>query len=216
MFRSWLSSLLFIFRRKVTPEKKPFVYVAIGDSTVEGIGASKPERNFASLIYASLKQDIKNAVYYNLGIAGDRVEDVLEKQVEQAIEAKPDLVVISVGANDVLQRKGLGNFEKQYKELLDKLNKTKALIVVASVPDLSLAPVVPKLAGPYFKIQVPRFNGVIKKLAKKHGTIFVDLYSQSKLFHGYKELISQDGLHPSDAGYALWANTIITKISPLI
>jgi acyl-CoA thioesterase-1 len=216
MVKSILKNLLFILRHKVAPTKKPFVYVAIGDSTVEGIGASKPERNFASLIYASLKQDIKNAQFHNLGIAGDRVEDVLKKQVERAVELKPDLIVLSVGANDIMQHRKLGTFKKEYNQLIEQLNQTKALIVVTNVPDLSLAPVLPKYALPYCKIQVPRFNGVIKHLVHKYGVVFVDLYQQSQLFHGYSELISADGLHPSDAGYALWANTIITKISPLI
>src|SRR5581483_6586867 len=143
MVKSILKNLLFILRHKVSLSKKPFVYVAIGDSTVEGIGASKPERNFASLIYASLKQEIKNAEYHNLGIAGDRVEDVLQKQVQKAIELKPDLIVLSVGANDIMQHRRMNSFKKEYDELIKQLNQTKALIVVTNVPDLSLAPVLP-------------------------------------------------------------------------
>lgn len=213
---SHLNKLLFIIKSKLFKNKKPFVYVALGDSTIEGMGATIPERNFASLIHASLKQSIKNTQYHNLGKAGARVEDVIKKQLEKTIQLNPDLIVLSIGANDLTQRTNLKKFEAEYKELLHKLAKTNALLVVNNIPDITLAPAIPRVTIPYFLVQQRRFNNIIKNISKEFGSVLVDLNTQSKLFKGYKELVSSDGFHPSDAGYALWANTIINKIQPLI
>lgn len=213
---SRINKLIFIIKNKLFKGKKPFIYVAIGDSTVEGMGATTPERNFASLINASLKQSIKNTQYHNLGEAGARVEDVIKRQLDKTLELNPNLIVLSIGANDLIQRRNIKKFESEYKELLHKLAKTNALLVINNIPDITLAPAIPRVTIPYFLVQQRRFNNIIKNISKELGSVLVDLNTQSKLFKGYKELVSSDGFHPSDAGYALWANTIINKIQPLI
>lgn len=199
-------------KQKWNINKSPFVYVAMGDSTIEGVGASRPERHFTSLIFEFLKLKQKDVTYHNLGRAGWKVSNVIHDQLNPAIELKPNLIVLSVGANDVMQRRSLKKFDQEYKELLEKLSLTGALIVINNIPDLSLAPVIPKYIHPYCIIQVPRYNKIIEKYAKEYGCLLVDLYAQSRLYRGYAEFISSDGLHPSDAGYALWANTVITKL----
>ena len=193
--------------------KKEFVVVAIGDSTVEGLGASKPEKAFAPLVYLAIKQEKKNAVFHNLGVAHSKVNDVILNQLPKALELKPNLVLISIGANDLIFSKKIFQFGKDFEFLISTLRKkTKAAIFVNNIPDITIIPTMPKLAFPYFKFMVLRFNHIIKKSTEPIGTYLIDLYKESKLYKGYKELISSDGIHPSDIGYAIWANAFITKI----
>ncbi len=197
--------------------KKPFVFVAVGDSAVEGWGASNPDKGFASLVFSAIKRHAKNPRFYNLGKGGAKVGDVLKHQLDEAINLQPDLVLVSVGANDIMRATRGSSFDKEFKLLLKRLHEeTGAKIVVNNIPDITLAPSVPRLFVPFCKIWAKRFNEIIKKYAEEFNAILVDLYSQSLNFKGYKEFISSDGLHPSDAGYALWANAVITKIYPLI
>ena len=53
------------------------VYVALGDSTVEGIGASSPDRNYPSRIAARLREIYPDATLHNLGVAGAVASDVV-------------------------------------------------------------------------------------------------------------------------------------------
>src|SRR5204863_8913068 len=46
------------------------MYVALGDSTVEGVGASSPERNYVSRVYARLRSVYPDARLANLGVGG--------------------------------------------------------------------------------------------------------------------------------------------------
>ncbi len=205
----------FIFSRH---RGKNFVYVAIGDSSVEGLGASHPDRSYTGIIYQQLKLTLKNTQYHNLGKAFAKVNDVIENQLDKTIALKPDLITISVGTNDIIKKTSFKEFEKELFHLLSNLKtNTTADIVINTIPDLTNAPVVPRhmrLAG---KVILSRVNNIIRKQAKACDVRLVDLYETSRIFtRSYPEVLSEDGFHPSDFGYAIWANTIIGEIKHLL
>ena len=92
------------FLTKYIPTKKSFVYVALGDSTVEGIGATAPHRSYTGILHGVIKEKKKRTHYHNLGIAGATIQDVIRLQLAKAIELQPDLITLSVGANDIKKR----------------------------------------------------------------------------------------------------------------
>ena len=206
MLFKWLIKL-----RQLVWRPGKFVYVAIGDSTVEGVGASDPSRSCPALVFEKIKNERKRAYFYNLGKSGARIKDVVELQLAKAVELKPDLITISVGANDLRHRTKLRHFEKDFLELIKTLSeKTKAKIIISNIPDLSVVPSIPILVKHLLRFATGRFNRIIKEYAEQFRCILVDLYTGSKI-HSRKStgLISEDGLHPSDSGYAIWANAII-------
>lgn len=203
-----------IFKLK---QVSPFVCVAIGDSTVEGIGASSPHHTFTSLVFKSVKERVRHARLHNFGKSGARIGDVLTQQIDKAIKLRPNLVLISVGGNDILHLTSLQKFDAKFKLLIEKLTQeTEALLVINNIPDMSIAPAVPSIFSLLVKLQVKRFNGRIIKYTKSTRGIFIDLYSHSNLLKGFKEFVAIDGFHPSDIGYAVWASLIIAKIIPTI
>ncbi len=202
------------------PQKaRSFTYVAIGDSTVEGTGASHPHRTYTHLIYASILQTHKNATYHNFGKKGAPIQQVIDEQLEQAISLKPDLITISVGANDIRLHTKISSFEKQLNYLIDRLqSETEAQIVINNIPDFSLTKAVPSRLKPIAKVLINKFNRIILETTQKTGIIYIDLHTQSRMYAKfYPETISkEDDFHPSDFGYALWANTIITSIQHVL
>lgn len=196
--------------------KKPqrFTYVAIGDSTAEGIGASHHSKSIPGIVYRAIKRNQKKATLANLGKSGATIKNVIEKQLPKALELNPQLVTISIGANDLRQRTKIVNFESDLEFLIQELKeKTDARIVVNNIPDLTALPSVPFIFKFFTGIFLKRFNQAIERVVKKFSVIFIDVYTSSKLFsRKYPELVSSDGIHPSDAGYALWANAILPQI----
>src|SRR5262245_12522119 len=81
--------------------RTPVVYVALGDSTVEGVGATSKDRHYVGRLLARLRAVYPGARLVNLGIGGATSADVLAAQVDQAVDIKPDLVTLSVGPNDI-------------------------------------------------------------------------------------------------------------------
>lgn len=212
--RRFWAKILGLFKHK----KEPFIYVALGDSTVEGVGATSPERSFAPIISMFLKRYKGNVAFYNLGKSGSAVRDVLENQVKKAIELKPNLVTISVGSNDILQRRFQNHFGKDLHAVLAKLRtQTNAEIVMNNIPDFSITSAVPSYLKMISGYIVKKMNLIIQKAAEKYQVVLVDLYFYSSIYGTtYPEAVSDDNFHPSDFGYALWANTIISHIRHII
>ena len=206
--------LSFFFR----PKSTDFIYVAIGDSSVEGLGASKPDRSYTGVIHRQLRLVLKNTRYYNLGKAYAKVRDVIENQLDRAIDLSPDLITISVGANDIIKKTSLKQFEKDLFHLLSTLKtSTTSDIVINTIPDITGAPAVPKYLKLAGKVMLSRINNIIRNQAEKCDVRLVDLYLTSRIFtQSYPEVLSEDGFHPSDFGYAIWANTIIGEIKHLL
>lgn len=206
------------FLQTFSQDKKPFVYVSLGDSSVEGLGASSQERTYPGVIFHAIKETYPTAVWHNLGKHESKTSDVINTQLEKAISLQPDLVTISVGANDIRFRTRRVRFERELSLLLKRLkSETRAEIVMNNIPDLSLTPRIPKKLKAYTKLQVWRFNKVIEKLAKNAEVILVDIFHQSRIYAiHYPEMIAPDGFHPTDFGYAIWANTILAHIQHII
>lgn len=195
-------------------EPKPFVYVALGDSTVEGTGASHHSRSYAHLVYVDLARYYDHASYYNFGKQGARIKDVLSKQLEETCAVMPDLVTISVGANDVLHNTNLRAFRRTFEQVLQTLNEqTRALVVVTTIPDFSFTKRIPGAAKPAVRLRIRQYNHVIREVAAAAGATVVDTFRESALIaKRFPEAVSNDNFHPSDFGYIFWANSLLTSI----
>ncbi len=197
---------------------KPFTYIALGDSTAEGMGASKPERSYANIVYASLKERYRSTKYCNFARSGAILADVVENQLPKALEVSPDLITISVGANDIIRRTKSDDYERLLRKLLQTLQReTDATVVISTIPDLSLTPSVPKLLRTYSRYMANKLNDIILRTAEDTNTVVVDVFNDSRaVLKEFPEAVASDGWHPSDFGYALWANSILVTLRNVI
>jgi len=183
-------------------------YVALGDSTVEGVGASGPDTTYVSLLHARLRAIYPNARLVNLGVGGATSADVLVRQLDRAIALRPELVTLSVGPNDITEGVPLADYARNMQTLLGRLAAgTRAVVVVNLLPDLA---VTPRFRGRPEEATVGRlsieFNEALARAAGRYGAQVVDLYAPSRReVPARPELMARDGYHPSDLGYARWA-----------
>jgi acyl-CoA thioesterase-1 len=195
------------------------LYVALGDSTVEGVGATSPDRNFVSRLHERLRARYPNARATNLGVSGATSADVLVRQLDRAIGLRPHLVTLSIGPNDITTRVPVARYEKNLETILGRLRyETTAVVVVNLIPDLA---VTPRFSQSRLREAVGRqtivFNDALERQGRAHGAELVNLYDASQReVPRQPELISSDGYHPSDAGYALWAALVWTGIEARI
>jgi len=197
----------------------PVTYVALGDSTVEGVGASRSELNYVSRLSARLREVYRNARMENLGVGGATSVDVLARQLDRAVALAPDLVTLSVGPNDITDRVPLADYTRNIDAIFGRLvSQTRAVVVVNLLPDLA---VTPRFRGHEAEAVVGRraieFNAALTRLAKRHGVAVVDLYEPSRReVPSRPELMAADGYHPSDLGYARWAELMWDAIGSRI
>jgi acyl-CoA thioesterase I len=187
---------------------EPIVYVALGDSTVFGVGASSPGRNYVSLLHERLRGIYPQARVVNLGIGGATAADVVAGQLASAAGLRPTLVTLSIGPNDITEGRTVEQYERDVEAILNTLRrKTEAVVVVNLIPDLA---VTPRFRDTEEAAVVGRrtvaFNHALSRQATRHGAAIVDLYLHSQTeVPARPELVAADGYHPSDLGYARWA-----------
>jgi len=195
----------------------PIYYVALGDSTVEGVGASKQTLNYVSRLHARLLARYPNSRLKNLGNGGATSGDVVRRQLDPAIRLQPGLVTLSVGPNDITTGVSVDVYEQHIDIIFSRLrHETAALVVVNLLPDLA---VTSRFAGgaqvDLVGRQTAMFNEALARKAREHGVVLVDLYLPSREEVPRRpELLWKDGYHPSDVGYARWAELMWEDIDP--
>lgn len=203
------------FIKNKLPKHRTYTYVALGDSVAEGIGATILDRSYTSIIYTYLKRSKKRVEYHNFSKQYAPVAWVREEQIEKAISLQPDLITLSVGANDIRVRNMPWKFKDDLREVIQKLkDQTNATIIINSIPDFSHLSVIPFLIKPITRLWISRYNNAIEQVARETGILYVDLFHTTGVFaKTFPEITGDDGFHPSDFGHALWAQSILHLLS---
>ncbi|WP_258133143.1 GDSL-type esterase/lipase family protein [Microbacterium sp. MYb64] len=164
--------------RAVRPEPTPAGerkhwrrYVALGDSLTEGLCDPGPEgelRGWADRL-ALLLAAREPLDYANLAIRSKRVDDVCGSQLDRALQLRPDLVSILVGANDLVkQRVSIPLLAVRLEDTVRQLREAGAdvLLVTAFLP-----------GNPAARVYVRRFSAwatALAGIARRQGAILLD------------------------------------------
>ena len=184
------------------------LYVALGDSTVEGIGATSSATTYVGQLHRRLRVIYADAQVVNLGAGGATSDDVVARQLERAVALDPQLVTLSIGPNDITTQVSVAEYERNVAKILERLvSGTTAVVVVNLLPDLVVTPRFRHHeAKPVIARLTVAFNEALERQGRRYGVELVDLYRPSRAeVPAQPELMSRDGYHPSDAGYARWA-----------
>jgi acyl-CoA thioesterase I len=194
----------------------PVVYVALGDSTGAGVGAT--EGGYVARLFKRVLKFRPGSQLTNLCFSGATTSDVMRMQLAHAVTAKPQLVTVGIGINDIGHGVSLEQFSTNYEEILSTLrHKTAAAIVVTNIPDISSAPSLPSAIRTEYQNTIVRFNQRLEEVATRYGVVIFDVYkSTQKELPSHPEYFSADGFHPSDKGYELWANEMWETIAVVI
>lgn len=180
--------------------------VWLGDSTAAGVGADRPEGSVALQVAEAGPQPTTVIV---LASSGALVADVVDHQLPLVDDLGPDVVLISVGSNDVTHLTRRDDVRRHYRALLDGLPRGVTAVVLG-VPDMGS---IPRLAQPLRALAGLRgrqLDGVVREVARDHGAAYVDLAGTTgPAFRAEPgRLFAADRYHPSDDGYAVWADAV--------
>ena len=193
---------------------EPITMVWLGDSTGAGVGASSVETALPTEVVRGLERSIRLRV---LATSGARVDDVLMKQLPLLPALNPDVVVVGVGGNDVTHLTPRGVFEGLYDAVLHRITSLRpGIVVVMGIGDFGTVPRIPQPLRALTGWRGRRFDDVIRKVADERGAAYVDLYAKTGPAFGSDPALfySEDGFHPSDAGYRAWAKVILDVLRP--
>lgn len=177
----------------------------LGDSLAAGLGCDDVTDTPAHLVARLLERPVDVTM---LAIPGARAADVLTSQLP-LLRERPDLVVISVGANDVASSTTRSAYAAELDELLDRLCPTPVLLL--SLPDMSMAD---RMAEPLRSLAGARarwFEAARAQVARRHAHVrSVDIATRPAGLsrQAGRHLLSADRFHPGAEGYRIWAERI--------
>ena len=88
-------------RSRAAIADRRLVILAVGSSSIEGVGASRPDLGFVPRLDAALKRRLPEVgvVVYNRGVGGETAEDTVKRLPRELELTQPDLVLWQLGTN---------------------------------------------------------------------------------------------------------------------
>ena len=185
----------------------------LGDSIAWGQGAARERDRLGSRLTEGLTMrgfDVEARVF---AVRGARSCD-LAAQVGRASTWKPALAVVVIGANDLTHLTPVDQAAQDLAQTVRRLRAVGAEVVVAPAPDLSAVPHVPvalrtavRAAGEFLRQRQET------AVLAEGGRIADPDQRASRAFAADPSLFSADRFHPSSAGYAVIADSLLPVLA---
>lgn len=187
-------------------DASPLSFVVLGDSTAAGRGADY-DAGIAVRASRALADEDRRVTLVNLAVSGATLADVRAEQIDAAARARPDLVLVSAGANDVTGMRTGGAVRDDLEAIVARLRaRSPAVpIVVTGSPDVGSAP---RLAQPLRSVagwRAGHINDAVAEVVRERNLVFAPIAERTgPAFRRDHGLFAADGYHPNARGYALW------------
>lgn len=175
-------------------------YLALGDSTAQGIGASVPGRSYVGQLTDRAEARLGESMRVtNLGVSGATTTLCARDQLPRAAKAlrqHPDLVTLAIGANDIAEWNPV-RFHRNLNAILDTL------------PDHTIVGELPSFHLPHNERKVREANDILHSITAARGLAVAPIHkaTRERGLRGILTEFAEDAFHPNDRGYEIWADT---------
>jgi lysophospholipase L1-like esterase len=179
--------------------------LVVGDSTAVGTGASSARTSLAGLIAAAHPR----LELVNRAADGAKFED-LHAQLAAAGSRRFDIVLVQAGGNDVIRLTGEAALRPDVDRVLAQAKVLAPLVIVMPAGNVGNAPFFFAPLSWWMTARARMLHRVVREAAAAHGATYVDLFLErdDDPFVHDRTLNASDGLHPSDAGYRRWWDSL--------
>jgi acyl-CoA thioesterase-1 len=183
--------------------KGALLYVALGDSAAQGIGASSPGRSYVGRLSTRLRAATHSSLrVVNLSVSGATTWLCRRDQLPKLEKYEPDIVTCAIGANDIIDYDPEA-FERNIRH------------VYAALPSHAIVADLPCMWIPDREKKVAHANAVLRRVAEEHGLTVAPLYATTRaqgFLRTYRNSAG-DLFHPNDRGYRVWASAFEPAIA---
>ncbi|MDQ3078055.1 MAG: arylesterase [Pseudomonadota bacterium] len=179
---------------------KPLI-LAFGDSLTMGYGLDQG-LGFAPQLQASLRRHGIAATVADAGVPGDTSQAARARLgwTLDGLPRKPDLVIVELGANDMLRALDPDLTQANLDAILTELRRRDMKVLIAGMR------AAPNLDPAY----IDRFEAIFPSLAAKHDAALYPFFLDGVA--GEEGMVQPDGLHPTFAGI----KRMVTGILPAV
>ena len=179
-----------------------FTIVGFGDSLMAGFGLG-PGEGFTDRLQAALRARGHDVTVANAGVSGDTTSGGLAR-LDWSVPDGTQLVILELGANDMLRGVSPGITEKNLDEMLAKLKQRKIAVLLAGMR------AAPNLGADYQNA----FDAIYPKLAAKYGIPLYPFFLDGVA--GQPGLRLEDGLHPNAKGVEMMVERILPTVEKAV
>ncbi len=176
--------------------------VCLGDSLTEGYGVA-PEESYPSLLQEHFDARGLDVRVVNAGVSGSTSASAVSR-LRWQLRAKPDFVVLALGAND-----GLRGVEPAATR-----RNLQSAIAVAKEAGIRVVLVGMKLPPNYGPEYLREFERIFPELASENGLPLVPFLLEGVAADPSLNLA--DGIHPNALGYRIVVENVLATLAPLL
>jgi lysophospholipase L1-like esterase len=181
----------------------------MGDSFTEGLDDPAPAghyRGWADRFAEHLAAGGTDLRYANLAIRGKLLREIVEQQLPVAVQARPELVTLAGGGNDLLRPgASLGALMALFDRALGELRDAGCEVVLFGAADPGNRPVLRRL-----RTRLVGFNERLHAVAARHECTVIDLWRLPALAD--VRAWSADRLHLSAEGHRRVALYVCSRL----
>ncbi|RWO30845.1 MULTISPECIES: arylesterase [unclassified Mesorhizobium] len=181
---------------------EPFTIVGFGDSLMAGFGLG-PDEGFTRKLEAALRAKGHDVTVANAGVSGDTSSGGLSR-LDWSVPDGTQLVILELGANDMLRGVSPDITQKNLDAMLAKLKQRNIAVLLAGMR------AAPNLGADYQN----GFDAIFPKLAEKHGVPLYPFFLDGVA--GEPAMQLEDGLHPNAKGIDRMVERVLPDVEKAI
>jgi acyl-CoA thioesterase-1 len=182
---------------------EPVTVLALGDSLTAGYGLKQGE-GFADQLQTAFRKMGRPVTVINGGVSGDTTAGGLSR-IDWALADKPAVVILELGANDMLRGIDPTNTRANLAGIVEKAQASGAKVLLCGMKAQR------NLGAEY----VQKFDAIYPALAQQYGVALYPFFMDGIVAaDGTADttLLQGDGMHPTEAG----AKLIVDRIMPVL
>jgi len=194
-------------REGAVGEGEPLHLLAAGDSIIDGVGAGRMENALPVQFARALAGRMNRRVHWRVeGETGLAIADVLDRLENLKLAAQPDLVLISVGVNDVTGLSSTRQWRTNLIDLMEMLCRSwpGSLTVFAGLPPMSQFPLPPQPLRSALGLRASLMDRIAAQVIGRYDHAVHVPTRINPADHSFCE----DGFHPSAESCNLWAQEL--------
>ena len=159
-------------------------------------------------------------------VPGNSSYDLISRVQDDIVSQQPDLVVMMVGTNDMVNSSKLSSYQEfsnNIEQLIKHFQKNNIDLVLVSPPPVDSIYLFkrhnPKLFDDSPNVRLRKARDILASKSKDHGIVFIDVFNLFKqqqipdhnkdsVIRNYSNSGVHDGVHPTSIGYKMIADQI--------
>ncbi|WP_284119124.1 SGNH/GDSL hydrolase family protein [Acinetobacter seifertii] len=190
---------------------KPLSLLILGDSAAAGVGVETQKDALSGAII----QELQNEFFLQWKLhakTGDTTRQVFHA-LQHLEDRKYDVIVTSIGVNDVTKLTSAKSWIQQQKQLFEHIQKRfqPKLIIVSGVPPMQHFPALPNPLAWLFGQYAEQMNQKLQQWLAPQSQ-FKFLQYDIETFQAMNLTMASDGFHPSKEVYEIWGRQIAALV----